>query len=69
MTTCRTATYDTRIAVHSGGCGTLTSLACNDDTTGCAGFTTVVDWMTVSGIGYLVRVVVGSSAWLLARSS
>ncbi|MFT5732703.1 MAG: hypothetical protein ACJA2W_000885 [Planctomycetota bacterium] len=55
-TTCGTASYDTKIEIYEGACGALISVACNDDTSGCAGFTTEVDWMAVTGTEYFVRI-------------
>lgn len=55
-TTCGTAAYDTKIEIYSGTCGALISEACNDDTVGCAGFTSEVSWAAVTGTEYFVRI-------------
>ena len=51
--TCNTADYDTKIEIYSGGCLALTSVARNDDGTGCAGFTSEVTFPVVAGVQYL----------------
>ena len=55
MSTCNTASYDTKIAFFSGDCSSLVYLACDDDGVGCA---TLTSEMTVS-------VSQGSSYYLL----
>lgn len=55
-TTCGAADYDTRIEIYEGICGALVSLGCNDDSSGCAGFTSKVAFPAVSGVEYLVRI-------------
>jgi hypothetical protein len=42
--TCNQADYDTKLSVYGGECGDLGCIAGNDDTAGCAGFTTEVTW-------------------------
>ena len=54
--TCNTAAYDTKIEVYEGSCGALVTVACNDDGTGCAGFTSLAEFMAVTGTQYWVRV-------------
>lgn len=56
VTTCGTAAYDTKIEVYSGTCGALVSEACNDDTTGCTGFTTDLEFAATTGTQYFVRI-------------
>ncbi len=57
VSTCGTAAYDTDLVVYDGtDCGALSLLACNDDTTGCAGFTSEVEVPVVAGNDYLIRV-------------
>lgn len=54
--TCGTVDYDSKIEVYSGDCVTLVSEACNDDGTGCAGFSSETSWMAVNGTQYWIRV-------------
>ena len=61
VTTCGTAGYDTKIEVYDGSCGALVSIGCTDDTSGCAGFTSTVDFAAVTGTQYFVRI----GAWRL----
>ena len=55
---CNLATFDTRIAVYSGSCGSLVLEICNDDNgaAGCAGFTSLAEWSAVAGTQYFVRI-------------
>jgi len=39
FSTCNAAGYDTKLALYSAGCTAPIALACNDDTVGCAEFT------------------------------
>jgi hypothetical protein len=55
VSTCGLAPFDTRIAVFST-CGLADVLACNDDASGCAGFTSAVTFATVAGQDYLVAI-------------
>lgn len=54
--TCNAADYDTKLSVFSNGCGTLTCVTGRDDSAGCAGFTTEVDWLTTAGEVYHILV-------------
>lgn len=54
--TCGAAGFDTVIEVYSGSCGALVSESCNDDSAGCAGFTSEAEWSAVSGERYTIRV-------------
>jgi hypothetical protein len=56
LSTCNDANYDTKISVFSGECGTLTCVGGNDDSTGCSGFTSEYDFLTVLGTNYYVLV-------------
>ncbi|MFT4538569.1 MAG: hypothetical protein ACI835_001005 [Planctomycetota bacterium] len=38
FSTCDDANYDSKIAVYTGSCGSLVPLGCNDDGSGCSGF-------------------------------
>ncbi len=61
--TCNTANYDTEIAIWEGGnCGTAIGLGCNDDTTGCAGLTSQIDWTVTGGTTYLIQLGYWSNA-------
>jgi len=54
---CDSASYDSKLAIYSGACGSLTALACNDDGTGCTGFTSTLQVTGLSaGQTYLVQV-------------
>ncbi|MFO0827278.1 MAG: FG-GAP-like repeat-containing protein [Phycisphaerales bacterium] len=65
VSTCGTADYDTRIAVYQG-CGSLgapffacdlgTILGCNDDFTGCSGFTSKLVVPVTQGSCYRIRI-------------
>ena len=56
--TCGTATFDTKLAAYpDAGCpANGTSLACNDDASGCAGFTSRITFQVVAGTSYLIQV-------------
>ena len=57
ISTCGTADYDTDLVVYDGSdCNSLVLLDCNDDTSGCSGFTSEVEVPVVAGNEYLVRV-------------
>jgi hypothetical protein len=56
FSTCNQASYDTKLAVYSGPCGAEVPVACNDDGTGCAGFSTTLRATLSSGSDYLVQV-------------
>jgi len=56
LSTCNQANYDTKITVFDGNCGALNCVAGQDDATGCAGFTTSLDFCTTNGTDYLVLV-------------
>ena len=42
--TCNQANFDTKLSVYDGTCDGLECLTGNDDTSGCSGFTTEVQW-------------------------
>jgi hypothetical protein len=57
VSTCGTAAYDTDIVVYDGlTCPPTTRLGCNDDTSGCTGFTSRVTVPVVAGNNYLIRI-------------
>jgi len=59
VSTCDTAAYDTDLAVYDGcNCGTLSGdlLACNDDRSGCANYSSIVTVTAIMGQCYLIRV-------------
>jgi hypothetical protein len=67
---CPSADFDTKIAVYQGNdCSNLTMLGCNDDGTGCPGYTSEVLVPVVAGNWYMIRVGGYSGAtgsgWLL----
>ena len=49
------SSYDTKIDIYTGTCGSLTSVACNDDFSGC-GLQSQVSWPAANGTTYLIRV-------------
>ena len=54
---CDTASYDSKLAIYSGACGSLVALACNDDGPSCTGFTSELNVTNLSeGSTYLVQV-------------
>lgn len=61
VSTCNGTTFNTKVAVYSGSCGTLTCVASNDDFSGCgSGLQSEVSWQSVSGTDYFI--LVGGSA-------
>jgi len=62
VSTCGTAAYDTDLVMYSGSCGGLSLIACNDDHTGCAGFSSILGGTetgpiaVTAGSSYLIRV-------------
>ena len=60
--TCNTANFDTRIAAYDIGDGVFDPnelpalfVACNDDGTGCANFTSILEVQVEAGVSYLIR--------------
>ena len=53
ISTCGTASLDTRLAVYLGCSGS--TVACNDDFTGCSGFTSRVDLLSDGNTSYRIR--------------
>ncbi|MEL6430194.1 MAG: hypothetical protein AAFU73_14375 [Planctomycetota bacterium] len=54
--TCNTATFDTEIGLWEGtDCATLVPLGCNDDGTGCAGFTSLITQSVTAGQTYYIQ--------------
>ncbi|HPF41757.1 MAG TPA: PQQ-dependent sugar dehydrogenase [Phycisphaerae bacterium] len=57
VSTCGDADYDTKLAIYDGcACPTASALACQDDSSGCAGNTTNLTVSVVAGNQYLLRV-------------
>jgi len=57
VSTCNGTTFNTKIAVYSGSCGTLNCVSSNDDFTGCgSGLQSKVSWQSVSGTDYFILV-------------
>lgn len=54
ISTCGTANFDTRLAAFSGGCDSLTFVACNDDGVGCTGFTSLMTFEATCGETYYI---------------
>ncbi len=57
ISTCGTVNYDSDLVIYDGcNCTNLQRLACNDDTSGCSGFSTILEAPVVVGQCYLIRV-------------
>lgn len=56
LSTCNTASFDTKISVYSGSCSDLACVAGGDDATGCADNSSEVVFPTTDGTSYLVLV-------------
>lgn len=56
VSTCNMATYDTKITVFSGSCAGLVCVDGNDDSAGCAGFTSKVSFPSTLGTDYYILV-------------
>ncbi|MDE0892568.1 MAG: hypothetical protein OSB14_10325, partial [Planctomycetota bacterium] len=58
VSTCNDASGDTKIAAYAAGACPAdgSSIACNDDGSGCAGYTSSMDFACVSGTSYLIQV-------------
>ncbi len=54
--TCNQATFDTKVGVYTGACGSLTLIGCSEDAPGCAGFTSAVQVAVTAGQAVLVRI-------------
>ena len=57
VSTCGTVDYDSDLVIYDGtDCGSLVLLACNDDASGCAGFSSELTAPVFTGSSYLIRV-------------
>ncbi len=58
VSTCNQADFDTRLAVYAEVCPELPGeeIACNDDGTGCTGFTSQLQFEAFEGVTYYIRV-------------
>jgi hypothetical protein len=56
VSTCDSASYDTRLAAYSGSCDALELVGCNDDGPGCTGFTSIMEFEAECGVTYFIRV-------------
>lgn len=56
ISTCNTIDYDSRIAIYTGTCDKLVEYACNDDSTGCTGYSSYLLCHGIAGMEYLVRI-------------
>lgn len=56
VSTCGEATFDTRIAVYIGDCGSLIEVGCNDDGQNCEGYTSNLLSPSLAGERYLIRI-------------
>lgn len=54
VSTCGAATFDTRLGVFAGSCASPVWLGCNDDSPGCAGFTSRLTFDAVCGQSYTI---------------
>jgi len=54
--TCNPNSFDTRISIYEGTCGSLTCLGGADDTPGCPNFTTTTFVTTTAGVDYYIYV-------------
>ena len=55
FSTCNTADHDTRLSIQTS-CDVSTVVACNDDGTGCAGFTSIMTASLSCGVNYIVAI-------------
>ena len=58
ISTCGTIDYDSRISIYTGSCsdGELIELSCNDDSPGCAGYSSTALVECIAGDEYLIRI-------------
>ncbi|RMH02351.1 MAG: hypothetical protein D6706_00255, partial [Chloroflexi bacterium] len=56
VSTCDQASFDTKITVYSGACGSLTCVGGNDDGSGCSGFTSEFAFQSQAGVDYYILV-------------
>jgi len=56
VSTCGTATFDTKISVYGGSCGNLSCIAGGDDAPGCADNSSEVSFPSFAGANYFVLV-------------
>ncbi|MBM4113609.1 MAG: hypothetical protein FJ253_09625, partial [Phycisphaerae bacterium] len=56
VSTCNQANFDTRLAVLQASCDESLTVACGDDTAGCAGLTTRITFVAVEGTTYYIAV-------------
>lgn len=56
VSTCGTATFDTKISVYGGSCGNLSCIAGGDDAPGCADNSSEVSFPSFAGVNYFVLV-------------
>ena len=54
--TCNSASYDTKIHIYSGSCGSPVCVTGNDNGIGCAGFTSFTSFSSVLGTEYFIHV-------------
>ncbi len=52
-TTCTGTSYDSKLDIYTGACGSLVSVACNDDA---CGLQSTVTWASTVGVTYRIRV-------------
>ncbi len=48
ISTCSMATFDTTLAAYGGDCSSLVPLGCNGDSSGCTGYTSMIEDLVVS---------------------
>ncbi|MFH1320785.1 MAG: T9SS type A sorting domain-containing protein, partial [Bacteroidota bacterium] len=54
--TCDSATYDTKIGIYDGSCGSLNCIDGNDDGAGCSGYTSEITFFSVAGTTYYILI-------------
>lgn len=59
LSTCNDADFDTKLFVYSGDCGSLVCVATNDDFTGCADFSSQLEFVTDGSGTTVYRIAVG----------
>lgn len=56
VSTCDIVDFDTDIVVYQGDCENMTQVACNGDTSGCSGYSSILTMEVYDGSSYLIRV-------------
>jgi hypothetical protein len=56
VSTCDLIDFDSDLVVYEGTCSSMTQIACNGDTSGCAGYSSTLITQVYEGSSYLIRV-------------